>query len=356
MGVEQLPWLLYGCYGYSGELIVEEAIKKGLKPILAGRSAQRTKALAYKYQLPFRVFGLSDQQEIERNIKDCFLVYNAAGPYTSTCIPLLGACLETGTHNLSLVGEIPLLEELLDYDDAAKSAGIILAVGLGFDVHPTDCIAATLKEIMPDATHLTIGIDGSTEMSPGSLKEFIEQMGEQPFWVREQGKLIESSPKTAEMDFGNGSKFAMTIAWGDTASAYHSTGIPNIDIYAAVNRFDWLLMRFMTYCKPVFKIKRVQHFANRCIDKFASGPNEKLREKDITYLSGEVSNKAGDKIRLKYTVPSAYKITYLSAVYAIEAVLKSKQEKSGYFTPSQLLGASSILEIEGVSDFEFETL
>ena len=49
-------FLLYGSYGYTGELIVERAIKNGLCPLLAGRNETRLKAQAHKYGLEYRVF------------------------------------------------------------------------------------------------------------------------------------------------------------------------------------------------------------------------------------------------------------------------------------------------------------
>ena len=33
------PWMIYGANGYTGELIAREAVSRGLKPVLAGRTA-----------------------------------------------------------------------------------------------------------------------------------------------------------------------------------------------------------------------------------------------------------------------------------------------------------------------------
>jgi len=343
-------WMLYGCYGYSGELILEEAIKKGLRPILAGRNDKKTRQLAEKYHLPYRAFDLSCAETIERNISDCFMVFNAAGPYSSTCIPLLKACIKQGVHNLSLAGEIPILEELHGYDKEAQDSNIVIAVGLGFDVMPTDALAARVIEEMPDASHLTIGLDGPNDMSRGSMKEFFEQIGEQPFWIRSNGKLVESKPKTKQLDFGNGKKLASSIAWGDTASAYHSTGIPNIEVYSAVSYSDWLLIKSLNAFSFLFKSKGVQTLLNKCIDKLLSGPNEKEREQRITYLCAEASNVKGDKVKINMTTPSSYKITYLGAVHAIEYMIQKPETKGGYYTPAQLLSYQGITKIEGVSE------
>jgi short subunit dehydrogenase-like uncharacterized protein len=34
--------------------------------------------------------------------------------------------------------------------------------GVGFDVVPTDSVAAKLKQALPDATHLTLGFEGNS--------------------------------------------------------------------------------------------------------------------------------------------------------------------------------------------------
>ena len=343
-------WMLYGCYGYSGELILKEALRKGLKPIIAGRSEEKVTKLAEKHQLPFRVFDLSSFATIEQNISDCDLVFNAAGPFTSTCIPMLKACLNAKIHNLSLAGEIPILEELHRYHQEAKAQGVIIGVGLGFDVMPTDAMANKAKELLPDATHLLIGLNGPNDMSRGSMKEFFEQIGEQAFWQRRNGKLVESKPRSTYMDFGNGRKLSSSIAWGDTASAYHSTGIPNIDVFSAVSKADLLLIKTLDALGFLFKFKRIQKITNKCIDKLLSGPDEKKREQGLTYLCAEANNAKGNKVRIYMTTPSAYKITYLGAVFAIQEVLEKPKSEGGYYTPAQLLGTETISRIEGVSE------
>ena len=40
--------------------------------------------------------------------------------------------------------------------------------------------------------------------------------------------------KTRVIDFGAGPVKAITIPWGDVASAYYSTRIPNIEVYMAM--------------------------------------------------------------------------------------------------------------------------
>ena len=50
--------LIYGAYGYTGELIAREAIDRGGEPILAGRDATKVHQLGEELGLQSRSFAL----------------------------------------------------------------------------------------------------------------------------------------------------------------------------------------------------------------------------------------------------------------------------------------------------------
>ena len=58
-------FLIYGSYGYTGQLIVDLAIKKGLRPILAGRDEKKLGAQAEKYDLNYRAFSLGETVKLD---------------------------------------------------------------------------------------------------------------------------------------------------------------------------------------------------------------------------------------------------------------------------------------------------
>jgi short subunit dehydrogenase-like uncharacterized protein len=124
-------------------------------------------------------------------------------------------------HNLSLAAEIPILEQLFRVSmRPARERGVIVGVGLGFDVMPTDCLASMVKERLPDASWLVIGMDGENRMSPGSTKEFVEQVGEHPLLgPRRWPACPPLAPRTRWLDYGAGRKLSSLVSWGDVASA-----------------------------------------------------------------------------------------------------------------------------------------
>ena len=135
-------WLIYGANGYTGELIARAAARRGMKPILAGRNRAAIEALAAEVGLDHRVFGLDAPQAIAAALKDCAVVLHCAGPFSRTARPMIDACLLAHTHYLDITGEVPVFEMVATYDAVAQMANVMLLPGVGFDVVPTDCLAA----------------------------------------------------------------------------------------------------------------------------------------------------------------------------------------------------------------------
>ena len=50
MTEKQTNWMIYGAYGYSGELIAEEALRQGHRPVLAGRSEEKLLPVAERLE------------------------------------------------------------------------------------------------------------------------------------------------------------------------------------------------------------------------------------------------------------------------------------------------------------------
>ena len=85
--------------------------------------------------------------------------------------------------------------------------------------------------------------------------------------VRRGGVLtpVPSAWKTRSIDFGRGPTTAMTIPWGDVSTAYHSTGIPDIEVYMAAPLRLRVLSRLAHLVSPLTATGVVQRFLKRRI-------------------------------------------------------------------------------------------
>ncbi|TQV72313.1 NAD-dependent epimerase/dehydratase family protein [Aliikangiella marina] len=345
--------MIYGANGYTGRLIVDHALEKGLKPIVAGRNKEQVKQIAEEKGLPARVFDLDSVEQVANNLNDIAVVIHCAGPFSATAKPMMEACIKSKTHYTDITGEIVVFELGQSYDAQAKEAGVVICPGVGFDVIPTDCLASQLKDKLPDATHLKLGFDSGSSMSPGTAKTSVEGLA-QGGKIRENGKIIQVplAFKTKTIDFGNGEKNAMTIPWGDVSTAYYSTGIPNIEVYIPISPKGAKKIKRLNAFKWLLGTKLVQNFLKKQAGK-SRGPNEQQREKLKTYVWGEVRNDKGAWVTGHFETANGYELTYLGAVAVAEHLLANEIE-GGAFTPSKLVDNKLVERLPGTGEIHFK--
>ncbi|YAF94484.1 MAG: trans-acting enoyl reductase family protein [Nodularia sp. CChRGM 3473] len=345
--------LLYGATGYAGKLIAEFAKSQGIELILAGRSQNSLAAVAKELNLDFRVFGLDDQQAIARSLADVTAVLNCAGPFSKTSHPLVDACLQTQTHYLDIAGEVPEFATLEARDLEAKNAGIMLLPGVGFGVVPTDCVAAYLKNQLPTAQQLILiyeTVGGVSQGTANTVLPSLHQMGV----VREAGKLIPARPawKRRKIDLGAGAVTAVTNPWrADIVTAFHSTGIPNIEVYTVFPAPVRFLMEISQYVGWLFKSALFQSALARLIKTLPTGPSPEERAKGHVGVIGFAEDASGQTVTARLSGPEAYDFTALAAVAVMQRIIQG-EAKAGFQTPAAVYGANFVLDIPGVKGFD----
>ncbi|MFN8348606.1 MAG: saccharopine dehydrogenase NADP-binding domain-containing protein [Spirosomataceae bacterium] len=347
-----MSFLIYGANGYTGALIVDLAVKKGVKPVIAGRSEAKIKPLADKYGLEFLTFGLADKDELIRQLKKFPLVLNCAGPFSRTAQPIVEACLVAKTHYLDITGEIEVFELIKSYHKKAIESNIILLPGVGFDVVPTDCMAKYLHTQLPDATHLELAfanVGGS--ISHGTVTTLLENLGNTGA-ARENGKIVPKpiGDKGKMIDFGKVRHFAMTIPWGDVSTAHHTTGIPNIETYVGVPRLVYYLMKWQFLFNPILRTGFVKRQLQNYVDKKITGPSESQSQKGKSFIWGKVTNAAGQTFEARLITSEGYKLTAEASLLLVEKVTASGNQ-AGYHTPAGLFGYTLVSEISDTQGY-----
>ena len=340
-------FLIYGANGYTGELIAREAARRGLKPILSGRSQNKVEPLAKELNLTCRTFSLEDKKSLEYTLKEVDFVIHCAGPFSLTSKPMVEACLRTGKHYLDITGEIAVFEAMARRGEQAKEAGMMIMPGVGFDVVPSDCLALHLKNRLPGATNLMLAFYGMGKISHGTQATMTMNVGRGGA-IRRDGEIVQvpAAWKTREIDFGEFTKTGVTIPWGDVSTAFYSTGIPNIEVYTVLPEENLRLLKLSRYIGWLLATKPVQNYLQKQIPE--GGPNEAERAKGKTYLWGEATDNAGDKVESRLECPEGYTTTALTALKIAEKILAEKF-CVGFQTPAKCYGADLVLEIENTS-------
>ncbi len=340
-------FLIYGANGYTGELITRYAAERGMKPILAGRNAIAIEALAKKNHLEYRVFSLDETDRLDAALQEVDMVLHCAGPFSITSSKVVEACLRNKKHYTDITGEIAVFEACAARDQQAKDAGVMLMPGVGFDVVPSDCLALHLKNRLPTATSLSLAFYGMGRISHGTQATMTMNVGRGGA-IRKDGVItpVPAAWKTREIDFGEVTKTGVTIPWGDVATAFYSTGIPNIEVFTVVPPSALKMMKVSRYLGWLLAIGPVQKYLQKKIP--VGGPSDEERAAGKTLLWGEASDADGNRVAARMQGPEGYSLTALAALNIAEKILNGNFTP-GYQTPAKAYGADLVLEISGVA-------
>jgi len=344
-----MPFLIYGAYGYTGSLIAREAVERGLTPTLAGRDEAKLRALAEELTLPYRAFELSNTEALDTALDEAMLVLHCAGPYAHTATPMVEGCLRTGTDYLDITGEIEVLEMLAALDEQAQALDVMLLPSVGFDVVPSDCLAVHLHERLPSAEQLELAIYGKGGFSRGTAATAIEQFG-QGGTIRRDGQLqhVPMGWRTRRVDFGEGPVEVISIPWGDVATAYRSTGIPNITTYMRLPELVQHLMAVGRALDRLLATTPVQQLLKRRVQKGKPGPTAEERAAGESFVWGEAVDEAGTRAVARLHGPETYDFTVQAALAAVQRVLDGGATP-GFQTPATAFGADFVFEVDGVT-------
>ncbi|AXR80906.1 saccharopine dehydrogenase family protein [Natrarchaeobaculum sulfurireducens] len=341
--------LIYGSYGYTGRLVAREAVSRGGTPIVAGRDGRQVSQQAAELGLEGRSFDL-ESPALASHLEDVDALLNCAGPFIETAEPLFEACLEAETDYLDITGEFPVFERFRRRDDVAREAGITALPGVGFEVVPSDCLAAFLHGQLPEADELALGITGSPTFSRGTAHTLLELLGTGV--VRRNGRLVEvpTTFRTRQIDFGDGAEPAVTAPWADVVTAAHTTGIETIEVYVAVPPVAKPLLPLADVSAWLVDRTPVRRLLEQGIDALVDGPDEHQLATETAVVWGEArDSETGRSARARLRTPNPYALTVDAVLAAAERVLDAAHHvPAGFQTPASAFGADFALGLEGV--------
>jgi len=345
-------WMIYGACGFTGQLVVAEAVQRGHRPVLAGRSEKKLVPLAEELGLDWVVVDLHDTSALTQAVAQVDLVFHAAGPFVHTGDPMLRACLVAGTNYVDITGEIFVFEKTFSHDQAAIQRGIALISGVGFDVVATDCLAEHVANQVPNVVELEIAVAAISRASAGTAKTVLEML---PWggWVRREGELTPYrwGQGARRLPFSHRELDVVPIPWGDLATGFQTTGAANITTYLALPKSSIRLLRWMAPLgQRALAIKPIRRMFQKWAEKTSHGPDEERRNTKRSYAWARAADGQGREAQAWLETSEAYQFTAVSGVRCVERVFQERPQ--GALTPALAFGADFVLEIEGTRRFD----
>lgn len=341
--------LVYGATGYTGRLIVDALSRRAVEVVLGGRSEDALRELGDALALEHRTAQLDDDERLGECLRDVDVMLNAAGPFSRTMRPLASACLEAGVHYLDISAEVESIEGLGGCYARARDKGVMLMPGVGFDVVPSDCLAVHVTRDLPGAARIRIGVAGLELMSRGSARTLVDGLSDSVA-VRRGGALTRVPAGTLwrSFDFGSGDTASAAVSWGDVASAWYSTGVPDIEVYFEATPAVTSAVLARRALAPWLRSPGARSLMDASVGWLPPGPDVRTRAAARPVLVAEAENARGDRRTARLMVPEAYTLTAMTASAITERVAAGDYAP-GFHTPARLYGADFVLAFDGVT-------
>jgi short subunit dehydrogenase-like uncharacterized protein len=330
-------WMLYGAYGTTGELILEEALRRGHRPLLAGRSASRLSELAAKTGLDSVAFGVESAAQALPSLEDVSLVLNAAGPFFETGGPLRRLCLEVRASYVDVNGEIGDFVAATGCDAEAREKRVAIILGAGYGVVFGEAAAARAASRMPDASWLRLSLATENALSSRGAALSTASVLAGGGYVVSRGEL--RARPTAHRTWRVAARRFAAAPLAEVVAAHRLTGIEEIVAGIPLPLAAAIALRWAGRVVGAMMLRRTDKQSS----KKPSPKSESAEPRSRVWA--EAGNAAGKRVTSLLETGEGYAHAAMAAVRAVERALAERPV--GVLTPAQAFGAEFALSVPG---------
>lgn len=100
----------------------------------------------------YHPFDAEDADSVREVIDGAAVVLNCVGPFYRSVKVVLGAVIDAGIHYVDVCDDVDVTQEILEWDDRAKRAGVTALIGMGASPGATNLLAKLVYDTFLDTT------------------------------------------------------------------------------------------------------------------------------------------------------------------------------------------------------------
>lgn len=327
--------LVFGATGFSGRMVVEQLVARGLPVRAAGRSEEKLRELLGAFPgVEGAVADVADPASVIGAAKGCELLITTVGPYTRFGDVAAEAALAAGIPYIDITGEPAWLRKVFgEYGDRAAAAGLAMIPAFGYDYVPGNLAGAIALErcgeaaVRIDIAYFLRGKhERSTEsFSKGTLDSLEASSKEKPFEFT-GGALrdVDGPRKKHEFELDGERITAVSIGGSEHFSLPRLA--PSLqDVNVGLGWFS-----------P--GTARVDEG-----DAAADGPGQSKRDEARARIIAVARDAAGEAIDAVHVDgPNPYDLSGLLSAWAAERILEHGLDASGALGPVDAFGLEAL--------------
>jgi short subunit dehydrogenase-like uncharacterized protein len=299
--------VLFGATGYTGRLTAEALVRRGQRPVLAGRSQDRLEDLAGELGgLDVAVADVARPETVRALVERGDVLVATVGPFKRWGGAAAEAAVRTGAHYLDSTGEPPFIREVFErHGPAAARAGCGMLTSFGYDWVPGNLAGAlALREAGEEAVRVDVGYFFTGEeagaASGGTRASLIGAIAEPSFAFRD-GRIVTERAASRMRHFDvDGKRRAAVLA-----GASENFALPRVA--PQLREVNTYLGWFGPMSRPMqavslassglFKVPgakaAVESLSNRLIKGSTGGPDADSRANSGSHIVGAAYDAAG---------------------------------------------------------------
>ena len=164
--------VLFGATGYTGQLVAEQMVARGLRPVLAARNAERLAGLAEELGgLETAVADVERPESLRAPLEKGDVLVTTVGPFARWGAPALEAAIGARAHYIDSTGEPGFIRRVFEqYGSRADRAGCALLTAFGYDWVPGNLAGGlALRDAGEAAVAVRIGYFMTGDVGPSGM-------------------------------------------------------------------------------------------------------------------------------------------------------------------------------------------
>jgi short subunit dehydrogenase-like uncharacterized protein len=349
------PIVLFGATGYTGRLVADELVRRGVHPLLAARNADAVAKLGEELGgLETAVADVSRPETIRALVDEYTVLVSTVGPFLRWGDPALDAAIDAGAAYLDSTGEPPFIREVFEQrDQPARASGATLVPAFGYDFVPGNLAAAlALDRAGEQAAKVSVGyfITGGGNlkgaMSGGTAASVAGVLMAPAFAFRDGRVRTERSARRVRSFHARGKQYAaVSIGCSEQLS------LPRL--YPTLREVDVYLGWFGPASRALQGVSLLgavpgvragsDKLASRFVKGSSGGPGPEQRAKSGSLIVAEVEDAAGSVIeRVELRGVNGYTFTGAILAWGAAHAAEHGLEGAGALGPVEAFGLGAL--------------
>lgn len=351
--------VLFGATGYTGGRTAEAMVRRGLRPVLAGRSAVRLASLAGRLgNLEVVTADVRDVASVRALVDQGDVLVSTVGPFVRLGEPALRAAIDAAAVYFDSTGETPFIRRVFEeFGPLAERTGASLITAFGYDYVPGNLAGALVLRLADGLVHrveigyLITGVGQGQVFSRGTFASLTGVATAQAFTWRDGIRAEPAGSRMRTFPLEGLDRPAMTIGSTEHYALPRlagPSGLPEVDVYlgwlGSATRVLHLSSRLTSVLLQLpgarFLVRRVGDFAQRWV---AEEPDPVALARVVPHVIGTAYDASGTALAEVHLVSGEpYQLTADLLAWGAQRAAEHGVSRPGALGPVEAFGLNAL--------------